>query len=203
MARTKQVSLKSQVEKRILDKLTSQPRTTSELAELTGDNYHTIRRVLKELESQGFVYARGYKQGSLMYKLTDPVKAGPNDSLPSLKGPTGSMKLTGMLKFVGKEDKSATATAAVSLPRNITRILMSAIRHVDSNGKYDIDKNLKNIRLELETHRAQLVAMLGLYDAVLQADVLWDARKIKAIPYDRDFDREEIISAYHHYYPED
>jgi hypothetical protein len=45
--------------------------------------------------------------------------------------------------------------------------------------------------------------MLGLYDAVLQADVLWDARKIKAIPYDRDFDREEIISAYHHYYPED
>jgi len=57
--------------------------------------------------------------------------------------------------------------------------------------------------MELETDRAQLVNMLEHYDAVLQADVFWNEQKITAIPYDHNFDKNTVIEAYKHYYPED
>lgn len=203
MARTTNITLKQRVEKRVIEKLTVKPSTLSELSELTGDNYHTIRRVLKALEEQGFAYPAGYRQGAMIYKLTEPDPKRPNNSIPVTKGRTGPIKITAFLDQIGKESNSRTAEAATSLPRNVSRILMAALRHSDSNGKYDIDKNLKNIRLEMETDLTQLRTMVSYFESILQADVLWNSHKIQAIPYDESFDRDKVIEAYKYYYPED
>lgn len=203
MARTKAKSFQKRLEERVLEKLMIAPSTITHMAESLGENYYSVRRIFKDLEDKGFLYVRGYDKGSAVYKLTEPDPKRKNNSIPVGKGRTGPIKITAMLEHVGKEDKSATADAAVALPRNITRILMAALRNVESNGKYDVQKNLRAIRTELETHRQMLKSTLDLYEVVLQADVLWDDFKIRAIPYDEDFDRDEVIKAYNYYYPED
>jgi adenine specific DNA methylase Mod len=204
MARTKPVSFQKRLEKRIIEKLVVQPSTIGSMADLLGENYHSCRKVFKSLEEQGFLYVRGYSKGSAIYRLTEPDPTRKNNSIPTVKGRTGDpIKVTAMLANVGKEDKSAGAPAAIALPRIASRIFMAALRNVESHGEYDVQKNLRNIRTEIETNLQILQNTVAYYEAFLQADVFWDPFKIKAIPYDEDFNKDEVIAAYRHYYPED
>lgn len=204
MARTKVKSFKERLEKDVLEKLTVKPYSIKAMADQLGQNYYSVRRVYKELEEQGLLYIVRYEHGAAVYKLTEPTADRLNNSIPTVKGRTGApVKLTDLLNLVGKEDNSTAAQAAKDLPRNMVRIFMAALRYVDTDGKYNIDKNLKNIRLEMETNVLAMENVLNLYRAILQEDVFWNDFKVKAIPFDAEFDRDKVIEAYRYYYPED
>lgn len=203
MPKTKRLTLQQRIEKQAIEKLVVKSYSVAELAEALGQNYYTVRKCIKRLEDSGLLKGTSHRGNVVIYSLITPDASKPNNSIPVGKGTSGPIKLTALLDLVGKEDKSATGIAAVALPRNAARLFMAALRYVDSNGTYNIDKNLNNIRLELETNLTQLRNMVALYETVLQADVFWDPFKIKAIPYDEAFDREQVVEAYRHYYPED
>lgn len=203
MPGTKNRDFKKRLEQRCIEKFMVNSHTISSMSETLGENYHTIRRIFLNLQDTGMLEQKGYRNGSALYRMIAPDGKTKNHSIPVGPSPNGPLKLTRLLDLVGKEDKSSTALAATALPRNMARIFMAALRFVESNGQYNIEKNLKTIRLELETNLALLEQQVKLYKAVLQADVFWDERKIKAVPYDYEFDRDAVVAAYQHYYPED
>lgn len=204
MAESKRSAFKDEVEQAVMNSLLRQAHTIRELEKITSFNYYTIRNTVHKFEEQGLVKARGFRRNARVWGLPrDSDTPSPNNSIPSAVGPTGlPLKVTAILNFVGKEDTMTSLMAAKNLPMNLARILMTALRaNAFPTGHEGVQDQLNNLRLEMENSLKSLQTTVRLYETLLSSKVLWDADLIKVVPYDVDFDEQQVTSAYHHYFP--
>jgi predicted transcriptional regulator len=203
MAIPKEYTLAYQLEKKIIQSLAIQSHSITELCGLHNANYYTVRKIIMGLQDEGAVKIQGFRGSARVYSLAKPGDVIAKESIPSTKDRNGNkIKLTALLAQVGMEDTMLAGKAATALPRTMARIFMAALRYDESDGNYPVGEDLTKIQKELHTNYLQLKYLLKLYEAILHSDAFWDLQKVRNVPHDIDFDRDEVIKAYRHYYPD-
>ncbi len=202
MANTKRLSFKDEVERAVMNALLTSAHTVRELESLTGFNYYTIRNTVLKFEDQGLIKSRGFRRNARIWSLireSDPDQG--NNSMPTARGTSGKpLKIINVLNYVGNEKTMVSFIAAKDLPKTVTRALMMALRAKQYPGQIS-QTELDTFKLEMENNAKSLKTTLDLYNAMLNSKILWDADLIKAIYLDVDFNEEQIIAAYHYYFP--
>jgi predicted transcriptional regulator len=202
MATPKEYTLSGHLEKKILKALTIQNHTTRELAGLLDANYYTIRKILQGLEDTGVLKIMGFRGNARVYALAKPGDVVARESIPSTRDQRGNkLKLSALLTQVGMENTMLGGKAATALPRTMARLFMAALRYDSTNGEYAVIPDLEAINLEMTTNLGQLKFLVKLYETILASDAFWDTDRLRNIPHDVDFDEDQVIKAYQHYYP--
>lgn len=199
----KSSAFRKTVRERIMDVLAPEPASATVVAKKAGLGYYTVRDEMQAMSNEGIIRFKGFKGNGHVYEVSPIDRVPSNESIPYAQGPKGKpVKLTEALAFVGKEHSLPVGKAAISAPKLLTRLFMVALKYTESQGTYNVDGVLDNLKKELDNNIVQMEVFLNILKAMQECPNFWDTRYLKTIPNDVDFDRDVVVGAYKYYYPE-
>lgn len=185
------------IEPEVLQRLEIKPYSIVEIAQDLDYNYYSVRKAVRSLEDQALITPVGYHYRNTKYRLSNGT--GPNNIIPMIEN-NGQFKAQEILNL-RNIPKPAAVHAIESLPRNMARIFMSAIRLSEGIGSAQL--TLQNVRKEMQNDYKSLKAACSIYEQILGNEKFWQDDVLKRYPKDATFNDAEVRSAYSHYYAEE
>lgn len=189
------------VETQILIELEKRSRTTKDLAKILGANYYTVRKSILALQEQGVITHATYTLRNTAYKLTEAAYE--NRSMPMITNKGKKFPIVNLLGWVGQESNSKATKATLNITRYVTRILNLALDEPLGRKRVPVapEDELRRLKSEMKTDREALLAMIKLYDDILNNDLIWNYEYLKKINDSPTFKPDDVMEAYTYFYP--
>lgn len=186
-----------QQEKVVIDIIIDNPTTIAGIAEQTGLQYYTVRRVIDDLLSRGIVKVVGHQEKArlFLYNLENEER---HDFIPRLTDVVAknNVKAIYILEAVGKEMEMQATQAVMRMPRHIANLMIAA--NFASHGQ-DVNFRLDRIRAAMQKDMLFIKNNLSLYEQILSEPRFWDPNYIADMTKDQDYNYLEVQKAVDYY----
>jgi hypothetical protein len=179
----------------VLLQLEASELSIRELSDKVDRSYHSVRAVVRQLEEEGLITPSSNRYRNTTFRLASGD--GPNRVMPMVNLGGSRYKLIQVLAMRHSES-SPTASAVLRIPMHITRILNCAIK---IKAGTDQQRTLRLIKVEMQNDLDLLKSAVSVYEQIINDPRNWNPETLRRYNNDVQFDKDEVISSYNHYFP--